>query len=30
MITWEESFESAVQKSKDEKKLIVMDFYNPQ
>lgn len=30
MITWEESFESAVQKAKDEKKLIVMDFYNPQ
>jgi len=30
MIAWLESMDAAVSKAKDEKKLILMDFFNPQ
>ena len=30
MIAWLESIDAAVAKAKDEKKLILIDFFNPQ
>jgi hypothetical protein len=30
MIAWEESLEVAVKKAANEKKLVLVDFYNPQ
>jgi hypothetical protein len=30
MITWEESIGRGVTKAKEEKKLVLMDFFNPQ
>jgi hypothetical protein len=30
MITWEDSIERGVKKAKEEKKLVLVDFYNPQ
>jgi hypothetical protein len=30
MIAWLESMDAAVSKAKEEKKLILMDFFNPQ
>jgi len=29
MITWEDSIEKAVKKAKEEKKLVLVDFFNP-
>jgi hypothetical protein len=30
MITWEDSIERGVKQAKEEKKLVLVDFYNPQ
>lgn len=30
MITWEESIDRGVSKAKNDKKLVLMDFFNPQ
>lgn len=30
MIKWEESIDFSVKKAKDEDKLVLMDFFNPQ
>jgi hypothetical protein len=30
MITWEESIERGVKKAKEGKKLVLVDFFNPQ